>query len=141
LYDEIKKHALISQTFMIDVECVDKYNVKEASKYGMKELIINSNIKPDICLIDYEKIEINKMKTISYTKGDEKCFSIAAASILAKVERDRYMENVHKKYPNYGFNRHVGYGTKLHSDMIKKYGIINNLHRKSFKPIIKLMSN
>ena len=96
-----------------------------------------NNIKPipDVVLIDAEKLPNIKVKTESIIKGDAKSISIAAASILAKVARDRYMTSIAYKFPEYDFDLNKGYGTIKHLKALKKYGAIKNFHRFSYRPI------
>jgi len=114
---------------------IDKINIFESSKLAMQRAVINlqkkcSNI--DFLLIDGNFKINSKISQKPIIKGDEKIFSIAAASIIAKVTRDRMMINYCKKYPDYYFDKHKGYPTKLHRNLIKKYGICR-LHRRTFK--------
>jgi ribonuclease HII len=104
-------------------------------KQALEELKIN---KPSMALVDAEKIE-SKTESKSIIKGDEKSISIAAASILAKVSRDRYMVKVDKEYPQYHFAKHKGYGTMDHLKMLRKYGPIKNFHRFSYRPIKEIL--
>jgi len=111
---------------------VDKYNVYQATRLGMKKSLKKFDKTPDFVLVDGR----NLIKGIStpqqaIVKGDRKVFSIACASLIAKVTRDRYMIKLSKKYPEYEFHRHKGYGTKLHQARLKKYGI-SDIHRLSF---------
>jgi ribonuclease HII len=119
-------------------EDVDKFNPKKTSILAMQQAVEKIKITPDYLLIDAEKIDSN-IPMLSIIKGDANSISIAAASILAKVTRDRYMVELAKKYPEYGFEKHVGYGTKIHMDALKKYGPIKGLHRFSYKPIKELL--
>ncbi|MDR1234990.1 MAG: ribonuclease HII [Mycoplasmataceae bacterium] len=139
LYDEIIKNALDYSIIFIEPNEVDKLNPKMASITGMKRAIDDLRIKPDVALIDAEVIE-SKIETKSIIKGDEKSISIAAASILAKVSRDRYMKKMDKQYPQYHFGKHKGYGTMEHLKILKKYGPIKNFHRYSYKPIQKMLN-
>ena len=91
----------------------------------------NMGVKPDLILVDGNRKPNTGYEEMTLVKGDSKSISIAAASILAKVSRDRYMREIDKKYPEYKFGQHKGYGTKLHYEMIEKYGILP-IHRKSF---------
>jgi ribonuclease HII len=123
----------------IDPVQVDELNPKQASIDGMKKALEELKIKkPSVVLIDAEKIEM-KTANQSIIKGDEKSISIAAASILAKVSRDRYMIKMNKIYPQYHFAKHKGYGTVEHLMMLRKYGPIKNFHRFSYKPIQKIL--
>ncbi len=111
---------------------IDRINILEATRLAMKRAVVNLKKNADFLIID-GNIEIDlDIPQKSVIKGDEKVFSCALASVVAKVTRDRAMIRYHKKYPLYGFNRHKGYGTKLHKKMIKKHGLCK-IHRKSFK--------
>lgn len=118
-----------------DRETIDKINILEASLLAMKKAIDSLQIKANIVLVDGNKRIKNlgiAQKTV--IKGDSKVFCIAAASIVAKVARDKMMEEYHDQYPNYGFDKHKGYGTKLHMERLKTYGACP-IHRRSFKPV------
>jgi ribonuclease HII len=118
----------------VSEKIIDKINILEATKLAMKKAIARLNKKPDFLILD-GKMKINlPISQKSIVKADEKVFSCAAASILAKVTRDRIMEKYHLKYPRYRFNQHKGYPTKLHLKMLKKYGSCK-IHRKSFFPV------
>ncbi len=119
------------------VEDIDKYNILETKLRTMHKAL-DQITKPEHILVDGDRFRIYMDDTGPYThtlivQGDNKYKSIAAASILAKCEQVRYMENLAKKYPNYGFDKHHGYGTKQHIDAIRQYGYIEGEHRKSFK--------
>jgi ribonuclease HII len=139
LYDEIIKKAEDYSIVFIEPNQVDELNPKQASINGMKQALSELKVKkPSMALVDAEKIE-SKIETKSIIKGDEKSISIAAASILAKVSRDRYMEKMDKVYPQYYFAKHKGYGTMVHLKMLRKYGPIKNFHRFSYKPVQKIL--
>lgn len=137
LYEVIIKDALAYSIIFTDSIEIDKVNIKQATVNAMKEAINKLSIKPDIVLIDAEEVK-TKQKTKSIIKGDSKSISIAAASIVAKVTRDRYMDKIAKFYPQYYFEQHKGYGTIKHLKALKKYGPINGFHRMSYKPIIQI---
>jgi ribonuclease HII len=137
LFDEIKKIALAYEIIFIEPDEVDKLNPKQASIKGMELAVKQLSIKPQHLLIDAEEINCNIPQT-SIIGGDDKSISIAAASILAKVSRDRYMINISQTYPSYHFDKHKGYGTKEHLLALKKFGPIKGFHRFSYKPIINL---
>ena len=104
----------------------------------MKKAILMLGIEPDYIIIDgRDKIPTIVQKQEAIIKGDEKSYSIAAASIIAKVTRDNIMHNLEKHYPQYGFLSHVGYGTKQHREAIKQYEALPKIHRYSFAPIKK----
>jgi len=119
----------------VSEKVIDKINILEATKLAMKRAIEKLKKRPDFLILD-GKMELKncKIPQKSIVKADEKVFSCAAASILAKVYRDKIMKGYHQKYPKYGFDRHKGYPTKLHRKMLKKYGPCK-IHRKSFKPV------
>lgn len=135
LYDEIINNSVSYGIGVISAKTIDKINILEATKLAMKDAIneCNKKIKIDHILIDAVKLDINIPST-SIIKGDEKSFSIACASIIAKVTRDRMMIEDSKKHKEYGFDKHKGYGTKKHIEAVKTYGVLKD-HRKSFKPI------
>ena len=110
---------------------IDKYNIKNATKMAMKLAVEGLNVKPDMLLIDAEKLEEVCIPQKSIIKGDTKSNSIAAASIIAKVYRDALMCEEHKKYPEYAFDSNKGYGTAVHCEALKKYGAVE-IHRKTF---------
>ena len=131
LYDDIKKEAISVGIGIVDVDIIEEINILNATKLAMIKAIKDLKIKPDYLLIDGNQlidIDIEKQTVVS---GDAKSESIAAASIIAKVTRDRMLVNFDKLYPEYGFAKHKGYGTKIHIEAIKKYGL-TPIHRKSF---------
>ncbi len=137
LFDVIKEKAIAVGVGISDVDIIEEVNILNATKLAMKEAISNLKVKPDYVLIDGNQgidIDINFETVIS---GDAKSESIAAASIIAKVTRDRMLIEYDKKYPEYGFAKHKGYGTKVHIEAIQKYGL-TDIHRPSFcKKFIK----
>ena len=139
LFDEIIKSAIAYDILFISAQDVDKLNPKQASINGMYEVF--SSIKPtaQVVLIDAEKVPKIKAKTESIIKGDTKSISIAAASILAKVARDRYMIEIANKYPEYHFDSNKGYGTIEHLKAIQKFGPIKDFHRFSYRPIKEII--
>ena len=110
---------------------IDELNILQATFLAMKRAVDGLSVKPDCALVDGNQIPNLDCDVTTVVKGDAKSESIATASILAKVSRDRYMLEMAEKYPQYGFEKHKGYGTKLHYEMIEKYGICD-IHRKSF---------
>lgn len=133
-FDIIMKDALSVSIGIKDEDVIDKVNIYEATKLAMYEAINNSKIKPEHVLIDAMKLEKLDIPSTSIIKGDFKSITIAAASVIAKVTRDRMLVELDKKYPEYGFAKNAGYGTKQHIEAIEKYGIIKE-HRKTFKPV------
>lgn len=130
LYDEIMNTAYSVSISVRSQDVIDKINILNATKECMKECFNNAKVKPDLLLVDAVKLNLceNEMPII---KGDATSYAIACASIIAKVYRDRMMENYAVVYPNYDFENNVGYGTKKHIESIKQYGI-TPIHRLSF---------
>ncbi len=135
-FDIIKKEALGIGIGIKSEKVIDEVNIYEATKLAMYEAIenCNKNIKIEHVLIDAMKLEKLNIPSTSIIKGDLKSITISAASVIAKVTRDRMMEELDKKYPMYGFKDNAGYPTKKHIEAIEKYGIIEE-HRKTFKPV------
>lgn len=130
LYDEILRKAIAYHIELVDEITIDTINILNATKLGMLTCINSIDTKPDVVLIDAVKID-SDIQTESIIKGDALSYSIACASILAKVTRDRYMLEMDKKYPEYNFKKHKGYGTKEHIENLKKFGKCE-IHRESF---------
>jgi len=130
LFDQIVEKATDYSVVEIDEKTIDEINILNATKLGMKKALESLKQKPDIVLIDAVKIDTD-IKQENIIKGDAKSYTIACASILAKVHRDRLMLNYAKEYPQYQFDKHKGYGTKIHIDALKKYGKCK-IHRNSF---------
>ena len=131
LYDEICEKAMSFGIAFASVEEIEELNILNAAMLAMNRAIAQLEPQPELALIDGNRssaIEINSRCVI---KGDAKCADIAAASILAKVTRDRYMLDMAGKYPEYHFERHKGYGTKLHYEALREYGPCE-IHRPSF---------
>ena len=131
LYDEICEKAMSFGMAFASVEEIEELNILNAAMLAMNRAIAQLEPQPELALIDGNRssaIEINSRCVI---KGDAKCADIAAASILAKVTRDRYMLEMAEKYPEYHFERHKGYGTKLHYEALREYGPCE-IHRPSF---------
>jgi ribonuclease HII len=131
IYEVIVEKAVDYSIGIVDEKCIDEINILNATKKAMKIAISNLSIRPDIVLIDAVKLNDISVKQVSIIKGDALSISIAAASILAKVTRDKMMVEMDKIYPQYGFAKHKGYGTKAHIEAIKKYGI-TPIHRLTF---------
>jgi len=123
---------------IVSEKMIDRINIFEATKLAMKRAIKDLGIEPEFLLLDgrftLEELSISQKAII---RGDEKVFSCAAASIIAKVTRDRLMCRLSNKYPEYGFERHKGYGTRFHRETLKKHGPCQ-IHRKSFRPVCLL---
>jgi len=137
LYEVIIRDALYYDVVIVEVEIIEKLNILEATRWGMSEIAKKANV--DIVLTDALKLDIDK-EVVDIVKGDQKSISIAAASILAKVTRDRIMYKMDEKYPEYNFKNNKGYPTKQHFKALEKYGI-TEIHRKNYKPVIKAMQS
>ena len=140
-YKEIIENALDYGIGIVDAKRIDEINIYEATKEAMHIAISKLKISYDLILTDAMKLQNEKVEVIPLIKGDAKCECIAAASIIAKVTRDHILEEYDKKYPQYGFKSHKGYGTKKHIEAIKQYGIIKDFHRESYEPIKSLIKN
>ncbi len=134
---EIEAKALAYAVVSATPETIDKIGIRNAVHQCMRKSISKLAIKPDYILIDHEKLEFRNAQSMAITKGDDNSNSIAAASIIAKCYRDRKMAKLGEKFPDYGFEQHVGYGTKKHREAIANHGPIPKVHRYSFKPIRK----
>ncbi|WP_027437521.1 ribonuclease HII [Lachnospira multipara] len=131
LYDIIKEKALAIGIGIASEKRIDEINILQATYEAMREAINNLEIKPDILLNDAVNIPGVDIKQVPIIKGDAKSFTIACASIIAKVTRDRMMVELDKKYPNYGFAKNKGYGTKQHTDALREFGPCE-IHRRTF---------
>ncbi|MDD6272180.1 MAG: ribonuclease HII [bacterium] len=132
LYDVIMENAISVGIGESNEEVIDEINILQATKRAMKQAIDNCSIKPEHVLIDAVKLDLDIPST-SIIKGDAKSQTIAAASIIAKVTRDRQMIELARIHPEYDLDKNKGYGTKKHIDAIKKYGLLKE-HRKTFTP-------
>ena len=132
-YEIINRDAIAIGVGIIDENKIDEVNIYEATKLAMKSAISSLKIKPEHILIDAMPLELDIPST-SIIKGDSKSLSIAAASVIAKVTRDKMMYELDKEYPMYGFANHKGYPTKKHIDALNEYGLIKG-YRKTYAPI------
>ena len=123
---------------IVDEELIDKINILRATHKAMAQAVLNLSIKPSFVIIDGMPVKDFPLPNDSIVKGDSKSLSIAAASIIAKVERDKLMLKYSKLYPEYKFEKHKGYGTKAHLEALNKFGPCN-IHRKSFAPVKKFL--
>ena len=131
VYDDIIRDAICWSVGIADEKEIDEINILNATFLAMKRAVDGLKIKPDLAYIDGNQYPKTGIKEITIVKGDSKCMSVAAASIIAKVSRDRFMLEIAEKYPEYQFSKHKGYGTKLHYEMIEKYGV-SPVHRRTF---------
>ena len=135
---EIKQHAKAWSVSSVEPSIIDEINILQASLLAMKQAIEGLSIEPDFALIDGNKLPELSCDAEAIVKGDARVSAIAAASILAKVERDNQMRALHIEYPQYEFNRHKGYPTKLHMELLKEHGPCPE-HRKTFGPVRRLL--
>ena len=134
LFPKIQEMSVAYSVAAIDQEVIDEINILQAARLAMKKAVEKLKITPGLLLIDgNQKIDSN-LNQWAIVKGDSRSLTIAAASVLAKVTRDRIMDDYHKLYPQYGFDRHKGYGTKLHRNLIQEHGPCP-IHRKTFKGV------
>jgi len=131
LFNEITKQAVAFSVAYADHSEIDELNILNATYLAMNRAIIKLKAKPDITLIDGNRNSGINCNSICIIGGDGKSANIAAASILAKVSRDRYMADIAKQYPQYAFERHKGYGTRLHYERLNEHGP-SEIHRVSF---------
>lgn len=131
LYDEIIDRAKAYCIATATVEEIDRLNILEATMLAMKRAVEGLGIKPDMAMVDGNRLPELDCPAQCVIKGDATSASIAAASVLAKVSRDRYMRDIAEKYPQYGFEQHKGYGTAMHCEMLRKYGP-SEVHRRTF---------
>ena len=132
LYDKIIEEAISYSVAIIGQDVIDDINILNATKQGVTSVVKGLDVRPDLIIIDaLQHIDTDGVPYESIIKGDAKCYSIAAASIIAKVTRDRIMREWDTVYPQYGFAKHKGYGTAMHIAAIKEYGLCP-IHRRSF---------
>ena len=133
LYDLILEQAICYSVAIIGQDVIDEINILNATKQGVTKVVEGLEVKPNLILVDaLTHIDTKGIPYDSIVKGDAKCYNIAAASIIAKVTRDRIMRQWDEDYPQYGFAQHKGYGTAKHIEAIKEYGLCP-IHRRSYK--------
>ncbi|WP_029608526.1 ribonuclease HII [Mycoplasma simbae] len=133
-YQQIIANAIAYSIKFASAQDVDKFNPKKATHVLMQQ-IVDELHQADLIITDFEKVPNTAKPQINLIKGDSQSLSVAAASILAKVSRDRYMLELSKKFPQYSFQKHKGYATKLHNDEIANHGVCNE-HRMSYKNVV-----
>jgi len=139
IYEELKADgSVIFASAKVEPKKIDQINILQANYLAMRKAFEALSVDPDIALIDGKPIQHFPKEHQAIIKGDSLSLSIAAASIVAKVERDRIMVRYAKKYPGYGFEKHKGYGTKAHLEALRKLGPCP-IHRKSFAPVAELL--
>ncbi|KGF48126.1 ribonuclease HII [Veillonella montpellierensis DNF00314] len=134
LYEEIQEKAIAISCVSYGPEIIDSLNIYEATRKAMYEAVSTLSVAPEVVLVDAMKLPNLTMPVESIIKGDSKSATIAAASIIAKVTRDRYMKSLEVEYPGYGFSIHKGYYTELHREALENQGV-TPIHRRSFEPI------
>lgn len=139
-FDIIINDAISVGVGVVDAKTIDEINILEASRLAMKKAISNLKVQPEYILSDAMKLEGINIPYKDIIHGDALSLSIAAASVIAKVTRDRMMIDLDKKYPMYGFKKHKGYPTKEHIENVKKYGVLE-IYRFTYKPIRDLIIN
>ncbi len=137
LYQEVIDHALGYGIAFVSAQEIDELNIYAATQKAMREAISQIKCPYDLILTDAMRMDGFDVPLIPVIKGDAKALNIAGASILAKVTRDRYMNELEKKNPGFSFSVHKGYGTKKHMEELEKLGPIEGVHRKTFKPVAK----
>ncbi|ENX3947686.1 ribonuclease HII [Photobacterium damselae] len=138
LFDEIKEKALAWSLGRCEADEIDELNILQATMVAMQRAVAGLNITPDFVLIDGNKTPELPMAAQAIVKGDLRVAEISAASILAKVTRDREMDELDAQYPQFGFAKHKGYPTKAHFAALEEHGVIEQ-HRKSFKPVKRIL--
>lgn len=133
LAEEIKAKAVTFSLGVVNWKEIDALGILNASKLAMRRAVLSLNPLPDFLISDAVAVNIMGIPQKAIVKADQNVFCVAAASILAKVHRDQLMAEYHKKYPQYGFNEHMGYATEVHLKAIEKHGPCQ-IHRKSFSP-------
>ena len=138
LFDEIRAHALCTSIAEASVEEIDRLNILQATLLAMRRAVLGLRLKPALVLVDGNQLPLLDMPAEPIVRGDALVPAISAASILAKVHRDRWCAQVHGQYPEYGFAGHKGYGTAAHLAALQAHGPCA-LHRTSFAPVARLL--
>ena len=138
LYDEIRAKALCCSVAEASVEEIDQINILQATLLAMRRAVEGLRLKPHKVLVDGNRLPVLDVLAEAIVKGDSKVQAISAASILAKVHRDRWCQELHAQYPQYGFDGHKGYGTAAHLQALKEHGA-TPWHRKSFSPVTEVL--
>ncbi len=138
LYDEIRAKALCCSIAEASVEEIDRLNILQATLLAMRRAVEGLRLKPNKVLVDGNRLPVLDVLAEAIVKGDSKVPAISAASILAKVHRDRWCLQLHAEYPAYGFDRHKGYGTEAHLNALRLHGA-TPWHRQSFSPVAEVL--
>ena len=139
LFPKIQEISVSYGVAIVNEKVIDKINILQAARLAMKQAVETLKITPGLLLIDGNQKIDSTLNQWAIVKGDSRSLSIAAASVLAKVTRDRIMDDYHKLYPQYEFNRHKGYGTKLHRNLIQEHGPCP-IHRNTFKGVAEYIN-
>jgi ribonuclease HII len=139
LFDEIRAKALCCSIAMASVEEIDQLNILQATLLAMRRAVEGLRLKPIRVLVDGNRLPVLKIQAEAIVKGDSLVPAISAASILAKVHRDRLCADMDQQYPHYGFARHKGYGTALHLAALQEHGACEQ-HRQSFRPVTDVLN-
>lgn len=139
LFDEIRAKALCCSIAEATVEEIDRLNILQATMLAMQRAVVGLRLRPSLVQVDGNRLPLLDIRAEAIVKGDAKVAAISAASILAKVTRDRGLLNLHDCYPQYGFDRHKGYGTPLHLAALQAHGPCE-AHRRSFAPVARATS-
>ena len=137
-YEIIMKDAISIGVGVVEPKIIDEINILEASRLAMNIALDKLKTQPDYILSDAMKLDRN-VSVLPIIHGDALSLSIAAASVIAKVTRDRMMYELDKEYPMYEFAKHKGYPTKKHLELLRKYGILDNVYRKTYRPVLEIM--
>ena len=138
LFDEIRAHALCFSIAEASVEEIDRMNILQATLLAMRRAVQGLRLKPVMVLVDGNRLPVLDVPAEAIVKGDARVQAISAASILAKVHRDRWCAQLHERYPQYGFAGHKGYGTAAHMAALRAHGACPE-HRRTFAPVAQLL--
>ena len=140
LYDEIRARALCCCVAQASVEEIDRLNILQATMLAMQRAVAGLRLRPALVLVDGNRLPVLDVRAEAIVQGDAKVQAISAASILAKVTRDRGLDELHRRYPDYGFDRHKGYGTEAHLAALRSRGPCPE-HRRSFAPVAACLAH
>ncbi len=140
LYDEIRAKALCCSVAQATVEEIDRLNILQATMLAMRRAVAGLRLRPRLVLVDGNRLPVLDVRAEAIVQGDAKVQAISAASILAKVTRDRGLADLHAQYPQYGFDRHKGYGTAQHLEALRRWGPCP-MHRRSFAPVAEAVQS
>lgn len=138
LFDEIRAKALCCSIAQASVEEIDTLNILQATLLAMRRAVLGLRLPPKLVLVDGNRLPVLDIRSEAIVKGDEKVPCISAASILAKVTRDRWCKQYHVEFPQYGFDQHKGYGTAEHLAALRQHGACPQ-HRKTFRPVREVL--